>query len=79
MNYTGRKPYLEFGPGSDRDDREAFEKTKNLEFDSNSKYLVCFGREKLNIISLEDPEAPIKKFAVDPDHFRAILDVQLVS
>ena len=72
---------MEFGPGiGNEDDRDAFEKTKNLEFDSNSKYLVCFGREKLNIIYLEDPDAKInKKWSVDPDHFRAILDVQLVS
>jgi len=41
---------------------------------------VCFGLEKLNIISLLNPdEGIVEKFSVDPEHFRAILDVQLDS
>ena len=40
-----------------------------------SKYLVCFGLKSMNIINLEDTDAEIKNWSVNPDCFRAILDV----
>ena len=61
----------------------AFKKTKNLEFDSNSKYLVCFGLKSLNIINLENTSEEIFNYSIASldkcEYFRAILDVQLVS
>ena len=48
IQYKEEEPYLTI-----ENDR-AFKKTKNLEFDSNSRYLVCFGLKSLNIINLED-------------------------
>ena len=62
------------------EDDSAFKKTKNLEFDSNSKYLVCFGLKSMNIINLEDTSSDVFNYSIQKsDYFRAILDVQLVS
>jgi hypothetical protein len=61
-------------------DNDDFKKTKNLEFDSMSKYLVCFGIKSLNIVNLEDKSAEIYHYSIkSSEYFRAILDVQLVS
>jgi len=44
---SGAPPLLEISG------RDEMKKTKHLEFDMNSKYLVCFGLESLNVIDLE--------------------------
>jgi hypothetical protein len=75
--------YNEEGPYLTIENDPAFKKTKNLEFDSNSKYLVVFGIKSLNIINLEDTSEEIFNYTIasadKSEYFRAILDVQLVS
>ena len=66
----GEEPMLEFN------NNESLFKTKQLEWDVRSKYLVCFGVERLNVISLESQEAEILfKFELDRETFKEIMDV----
>ena len=48
-------------------------------FDLNSRYLACYGREIVNIISLKSAERKIVTEVIDQEIFNQILDVQLSS
>jgi len=59
-----------------------------LEFDRDSRYLVCFGDTHLNIVSLADDREDdsegedhkiFQTFSIDPKRFAGILDVQFQS
>lgn len=59
----GEEPaYLEFI------NHEKLQKCKNLEWDFNSRFLACYGSDKLNIINVEAGETEItEEFMLDRD------------
>lgn len=59
-----------------------FLSTKNLEYDLNNRYLMCYGQNRVNIINLSQYEETghiERVFKLDTDYFSTIKDVQFVS
>ena len=54
---------------------------QKMVFDINSetKYLVCYGKHIFNIINLEGEEGNIKTEKIDLSRFKCIMDIQLSS